>query len=250
MHTLYILDTGSLSWRDPETGEMVSHPVPCYLIRTASGRHILVDSGNPSSLVGAKTAAPWFHAPMAMNAAQTLERQLAGLGLAVSDISLLVSTHFDFDHCGNHPLFAGTGIPSIVQAAQLEDALASDRYDPDLWNMPGLTHEPVDGDHELEPGLTLLETSGHAPGHQSLYVETTGGPVILAIDAIIDESTLGDGPWPSFYFSDPGAALRSRDRLRQLAAETGATLIFGHDPEQWLSLPKSPEPYRGPLDRG
>lgn len=245
MHTLYILDTGSLSWRHLDSGRMVSHPVPCFLIRTATGQTVLVDTGNPSTLVGKSTAAPWFDAPMTMTAGQTLERQLARLDVTVSEISLLVSTHFDFDHCGNHALFDQTGVRSVVQAAHLNDARDSDGYDSALWNRPGLRYEPVDGDTEIEPGLTLIETSGHAPGHQSLFVETTGGPVVLAVDAMADKSVLGTGPWPSFYFSDREAGLRSRDRLRELATSSGATLIFGHDPDQWSLLPKSPTPYGG-----
>jgi N-acyl homoserine lactone hydrolase len=46
----------------------------------------------------------------------------------------------------------------------------------------------VDGDTELLPGLTLLETSGHTPGHQSVLVRLPQtGPVLLAIDAVVME---------------------------------------------------------------
>ena len=43
----------------------------------------------------------------------------------------------------------------------------------------------VDGDTELLPGVTLIETSGHAPGHQSVLVRLPKtGAVLLVIDAV------------------------------------------------------------------
>jgi len=38
------------------------------------------------------------------------------------------------------------------------------------WGAPGTQRRSVDGDVELMPGLRLVETSGHAPGHQSVLV--------------------------------------------------------------------------------
>ena len=45
---------------------------------------------------------------------------------------------------------------------------------------------------------------------------------------------------------DADAALRSRDRLLQLAEETGAYIVRGHDDAQWSTLPHSPRPFARP----
>ena len=43
----------------------------------------------------------------------------------------------------------------------------------------------VDGDTELLPGITLIETSGHVPGHQSVLVRLSKtGAVLLTVDAV------------------------------------------------------------------
>ena len=37
---------------------------------------------------------------------------------------------------------------------------------------------------------------------------------------------------------------RSLRRLHELADETGALVLLGHDPENWAQLQHAPEPYR------
>src|SRR5689334_20419934 len=105
-HTLYLLPFGQLGGTDPTTGAIEFNQVPGYLIRTATGRLILVDTGNPTALIGAATAAPWF--PTLHNLTTTADdvvSRLAELDVTPSQIDLLISTHFDFDHCGRHEVF-------------------------------------------------------------------------------------------------------------------------------------------------
>lgn len=244
-HTLYLLNLGQLGSRDPETGETHFNQVPGYLIRSAGGKTILVDTGNPAALIGAADAAPWWGLACDTQPQDDLPQRLGELGLKVEDIDLLISTHFDFDHCGRHDAFAGSGITSLVQREHLEAAVDDRRFDAALWAIPGITYEPVDGDLELEPGLRLLATPGHVVGHQSVYVETADGPVILAIDAIAVAEQMTMPRFPSTT-PDADAALASRDRLLQLAEETGAYIVRGHDDAQWITLPHSPQPFARP----
>ncbi len=244
-HKLYLLHLGRLGWLD-EAGEKHHGQVPGYLIRTATGRTVLVDTGNPAALVGQETAAPWSPLLNDTHPEDDVAHRLAELEIAPEKIDLLVSTHFDFDHCGRHDLFSKMGITSLVQRDLLEFARADPRCDPALFDLPGIDYAPVDGETEIEPGLTLIPTPGHMPGHQSLFVDTAAGPVVLAIDAIalaehaaaVDPATFA--PW----YPDPEAAAKSRDRLLALAEQTGAYLLFGHDEPQWETLPKSPAPFR------
>ena len=41
---------------------------------------------------------------------------------------------------------------------------------------------------------------------------------------------------------DPVTAAHSAARLMALQTATGASLIWGHDPVQWPTLPKAPHP--------
>jgi N-acyl homoserine lactone hydrolase len=101
----------------------------------------------------------------------------------------------------------------------------------------------VDGDEEIAPGVTLLTTPGHSPGHLSLLVELAdSGAVILACDAISRERELATGV--NEGASDDEAARRSAQRLVDLAHDRGALLVYGHDPEQSRTLRRAPEIYR------
>jgi N-acyl homoserine lactone hydrolase len=238
VHELYLLHLGQLIG-------VSSNQVPGYLIRTGTGQTVLVDTGNPKSMIGAENAEPWSNLRTITRPEDDVVARLAELGVEPTDVDLLVSTHFDFDHCGRHDVFAEVGTESVVQRRHLEAARKEARYDRGLWDLPGIRYREVAGDVELEPGLRLLETSGHAIGHQSVYVETADGPVILAVDAISHGETIETREIPDWY-SDVAEAGRSMDRLVALADETGAYLLFGHDSSQWDSLPKSPAPFRRP----
>lgn len=236
-HELYLLHLGQL-------GDAASQ-VPGYLIRTATGRIVLVDTGNPAAMIGAEDAHPWAALRNVTRPEDDVVARLAQLQIEPADVDLLVSTHFDFDHCGRHDVFAAVGTESIVQKRHLEEARTTRRFDPGLWDIPGLRYREIEGDVEIEPGLRLLETSGHALGHQSVFVETTDGPVILAVDAISSRDMITTRDFPDWY-SDGAEAEQSMDRLLALADETGAYLLFGHEASQWETLPKSPEPFRRP----
>ena len=247
-HELYLLHLGQMGSRDSGTGEVHFNQVPGYLIRTATGRTVLVDTGNPAALIGQPTASPWWDLLNDTRPEDDVVRRLAEFGIAPGDVDLLVSTHFDFDHCGRHDAFAATGVTSLVQRDHLAVARDDPRFDSALWDIPGIDYTPVDGDLELEPGLRLIASPGHVIGHQSVYVETIDGPVLLAIDAISVAEQITMKQFPSTY-PDPEAARQSRDRLLALAAETGAFLLMGHDASQWSTLPKSPRPFLKPQGR-
>ncbi|HQY31235.1 MAG TPA: N-acyl homoserine lactonase family protein [Thermomicrobiales bacterium] len=239
--TLYLLHCGWLN-ETATDGSIRPIPVPCYLIATANGQHILVDTGNPAALVGAANCGHWYHATCTITPEDDPIARLATLGLQPSDIDAIVATHFDFDHCGRYDAFVGPAPTVYVQRVQMGAALSdSDRYDPTLWRLPGLRWHLLDGDTVIDPDVTLLRTDGHAVGHQSLLVQTQSGPVILAVDAIDSQQMLESRSFPDYY--DAEATNRSVDRLVALAKELDAPITFGHDPEQWATLPLAPDPY-------
>lgn len=103
----------------------------------------------------------------------------------------------------------------------------------------------VDGDTELLPGLELIETSGHVPGHQSVLARLPKtGTVLLPIDAVPfgagftrDEQDDGSNP-------DAEAIRASTIKLLDLVErEHIGLVIFGHDNGQWETLKKAPEFY-------
>lgn len=234
---LYLLplSTASVS-AGGRTLEMV---LGCYLVETGDGTRILVDSGlAPDSPRPPGT-------PPAQPGNSVIDR-LADLDLRPDDVDLLICTHFDVDHAGHHDAF--TRAELIVQREH--DAVARSghpRYAAARphWDHPGLRYRLVEGDVELLPGLTLLETSGHAPGHQSVLVRLPQtGPVLLAIDAVMLAPLFApDRPaWPAD--DDPERLRASTRKLLDLVErERVALVVFGHDGKQWRTLKTAPSYY-------
>jgi N-acyl homoserine lactone hydrolase len=107
------------------------------------------------------------------------------------------------------------------------------------WDQPMERIRLVDGDTELLPGLELIETSGHVPGHQSVLLRLPKtGAILLTIDAVpFSESFTRDD-------QDDEAIRASTIKLLDLVERQHIGLvIFGHDKEQWEALKKLPEYY-------
>jgi glyoxylase-like metal-dependent hydrolase (beta-lactamase superfamily II) len=110
------------------------------------------------------------------------------------------------------------------------------------YDLPGLRFETVEGDREVMPGLTLIETPGHTPGHMSALVELPEtGPVVLAADVGDLTENLRDEVLPG-EASDHAEALASIRRVNALV-ERGATLMPTHDPDRLRGLGLAPEGY-------
>lgn len=225
---LYLMQVGSM----PQYGI----PIVCYLVQTADGGHILIDSGLPA-IIPADAAD--FE-----NGRDVIE-QLAGLGLRPGDIDTVISTHYDGDHAGRHAAF--TRAQYVVQRAHHADAATNPRY-ADIraeWDQPLARIRLVDGDTELRPGLTLIETSGHVPGHQSVLLRLPQtGAVLLTIDAVpfaagFSRDLPDDGGDP-----DAAAVHASTIKLLDLVErEQIGLVIFGHDEAQWATLKQAPAFY-------
>lgn len=252
---LYVLQLGLL----PALGNTA---LPGYLIQTDDGTNVLIDTGYPRSICGRQEQAAAellaahpddsvtaFNATVVRNIRDDEEdlvvNRLAALGIAPQDIDYLVCTHFDLDHAGNHDLF--TDAELVVQRRHYEAARQYPRFQfcGNPWDMPGLRYRLLDGDTQLLPGIELIATSGHVPGLQSVLVRLPEtGPVLLAIDAITGPAHLAPDSPDMLQDMDPDAKRASVRKLRAIAEREGVTLIvFGHDPEQWRTLRKSPEFY-------
>jgi N-acyl homoserine lactone hydrolase len=221
-------------------------PVPGYLIQTNDGINVLIDTGCAKENIGPHAEFGGLTVEMAEQ--DHVLQQLTTIGLTPDDIHILVCTHFDIDHAGNHDAFPSAQL--VVQRTQYVAARESDlaRYTKNRphWDQPHLRYRFVEGDTELLPGIELIESSGHVPGHQAVLVRLSDtGPVLLAIDAIsktdeLDPDTRLMGP---FDMDEPGVRASTR-KLVTLAQREGVTLIVhGHDTEQWKTLRKAPDFY-------
>lgn len=211
----------------------------CYLVETVDGKRILIDSGYPADAPPSPETRPVEHATNVIE-------QLAALGVRPDDVDLLICTHFDIDHVGYHDAFPRAEL--VVQREHYDVARSGHpRYAAarSHWDHPSLHYRQVDGDTELLPGLTLIKTSGHAPGHQSVLLRLPQtGPVLLAIDAVMLKHLFSaDRPaWPA---DDNPEQLRASTRklLDVVEREHVALVVFGHDGRQWKTLKTAPDFY-------
>ncbi|HHY68258.1 MAG TPA: N-acyl homoserine lactonase family protein [Alicyclobacillus sp.] len=224
-----------------EPGVLVELPVWSYLIETTDGV-FLVDTGMPESCIDDPeglfrgTEDEGLIVPR-MRAEDVITRVLARTGRGPDDLTAVINTHWHFDHAGGNRFFPRTEI--VVQRPEHQAAMTQSNYF-EVCKDPTLRYHLVDGDVELVPGVTLLATPGHTPGHQSVMVETNrSGPVLLTADAsYCRENFEEDVP---FAARDSERAAESIRRLRQVAADAGAVVFFGHDPEQareWRTYPQ------------
>lgn len=219
--------------------------IPGYLIQTAEGKNILVDTGfHPKYAIDADKATKEdqlesFGRIERLTAENLPSAQLAKCGLTMADIDLLIMTHTDIDHVGGIGDFPG--VPIVIHT----DERAFDR--PRYWNSqplewPEAEYRLIEEDTELMAGLTLLTTSGHAPGHLSILLTLPElGAVLLTCDAIGRPAELALGGFAGSW--DVAQAEASGAKLMGIAERENAFVIYGHDPEQWGSLKKAPEWY-------
>jgi N-acyl homoserine lactone hydrolase len=235
---LYLIQLGTATV-PLAAGQTLAMSSGCYLVQTSDGKNILIDSGLPVDYQPPPGTPP-------TERGRNVIEQLADLGLHPDDIGLLVCTHFDVDHAGYHDAF--TKAELVVQRQHYELArsghprFASARAH---WDHPVLRYRLIDGDIDLLPGLTLLETSGHVPGHQSVLVRLPQtGPVLLTIDAVMMQRlfTPDRKKWPN---DDNEEQLRASTRklLELVEREQIVLVIFGHDGQQWQTLKKAPDYY-------
>jgi N-acyl homoserine lactone hydrolase len=187
---------------------------------------------------------PEYQIPIFENG-QDVIAQLASLGLQPDDMDTVISTHYDVDHAGRHAAF--TKADYVVQRAHHEDAASNPRYASIRaeWDQPMQRIRLVDGDMELLPGLQLIETSGHVPGHQSVLLRLPAtGTVLLTVDAVpFGEGFTRNAPEDG---STPDAASMRASTIKLLdlvEREQIELVIFGHDIEQWKTLKQAPAFY-------
>ena len=224
-----------------QSGTLVDLPIWSYLIETSDGP-VLVDTGMPEDCVqdpfgyfGVSEEEAGIVPKMTEDDA--ILRVLARAGYKPVDLLCILSTHWHFDHAGGNRMFPDT--PIVVQRAEYEGALNNPDY-PLECRHPGLNYRVIEGDYEVVPGVQLVFTPGHSPGHQSVFVETVqSGPVLLTIDAAYTRENFENNvPFAAF---NQELASQSVLRLRKLAAESKAKVFFGHDTAQgkeWHTYPK------------
>jgi len=103
---------------------------------------------------------------------------LGGIGIRAEDVDLVINCHLHADHAGGNVELRGT--PILVQPAELAAARDPGYTVAEDIDLEHGRYEERDGEHEPLPGIRVIPTPGHSPGHQSVSVDTDAGRLLLA----------------------------------------------------------------------
>jgi N-acyl homoserine lactone hydrolase len=207
---------------DHRAGEKIF--VIAYLIRHPDGL-VLFDTG----IAEGHAEAERLYRPVRWS----LEDALGRAGVSRSDIRAVANCHLHLDHSGGNHLFPGT--PIFAQAREYEAAsepdytLASAAAD-----FPGASFELHDGEADVLPGLRIVPTPGHVPGHQSMVVETAGGRVLLAGQAFNAASQYARAQY-AWQLQRAGSdeEVSYPDWVRRVQELDPVRVLFAHDVAVW-----------------
>jgi glyoxylase-like metal-dependent hydrolase (beta-lactamase superfamily II) len=229
-----------------DRSEMIDLPVSSALIRHKQG-NVLFDTGCDPSVVDnaeqrwgslAKVMKPL------MTANETLLPSLACVGLGPDDIDVIVNSHLHPDHCGCNQFFRKATIlahAKEIEAAKAPGAEAAGYVNVDWEHGP---IEPVHGEKDLfgDTCVVLVPLPGHTPGSIGALVSLDrDGQFLLASDAVSLRRNL-DADTPPRNTQNVDDQLKTFAEVRRIE-KAGATVICGHDDEQWQSLRKGNDGY-------
>jgi glyoxylase-like metal-dependent hydrolase (beta-lactamase superfamily II) len=160
---------------------------------------------------------------------------LAQHGIDERDVVAVVNSHLHFDHCGQNDVFSRRRVPIYVQAAETEAAHTKGYTVPEWADIPERALRVVHGDEALADGVTIIETVGHTPGHQSLMVETVDGRVILGGQCAyhVDEFTNGRVAMDNVH--DESFVEAGQQSLDRIVGFAPRHVVLAHDARKWIA---------------
>lgn len=164
-------------------GAPMGTPVPLYngsFALTDGEEWILVDAGT----AGNQDIINFGKPPMKEE--RPFGEMLNELGIDPACVKTVILTHLHWDHAWNLGLFPNARF--YVQKKELYQSVVLYPHEHTQYGYMGmkgyeqppfLNHmslmEPVDGEYELCPGITMVPTPGHTHGSQSVLVDTKEG---------------------------------------------------------------------------
>jgi glyoxylase-like metal-dependent hydrolase (beta-lactamase superfamily II) len=213
----------------------------CVLIRHPSGL-VLIDTG-----AGNKETEKFNDIYGLENTGSggrtALEDGLRAAGVVPEQVDIVIDTHLHFDHAGGNTCVDADGnialtfprAEYVVQRREYEFAMnANERTAASYFPR---NYDPVreagrlrllEGEEEIVPGIRVLPTPGHTPGHQSVLLTSGAERAFYPADLIPTAAHL-PLPWIMGYDVEPLVTLETKRRILAQAKQENWLVIFEHD---------------------
>lgn len=194
-----------------------------------------------------------------------LEDGLKEIGVAPTDIAIVINTHLHFDHAGGNTRNRPDGsleisFPNatyIVRRGEYEYAMNSNERTAASYferNWVPLHQadkiEWVSREKEIVKGIRVIPTPGHTPFHQSVLIESSGDRAFYLGDLVPTHAHL-PLPWIMGYDVEPLVTLETKRRILKQALDEHWLVIFEHDASvAWGHVEHDGKAYRLAADSG
>lgn len=214
---------------------LLSHHVFGIMV---SGRRILVDTGIGNNKSRKQEYWNNLRAPFL--------RRLVDAGFTLPSVDLVLCTHLHADHVGwNTTLVGDDWVPTfpnavyLVPTAEYDRVLAAggdrepyfiDSVLPIVKSGQMRTVDVPDPGLVVGPGIRLLPSPGHTPGHVSVEITSGGRAALISGDFLHHPVQIEHPEWNNDLCRDPDQAVATRRALLGRLADTDTLLLGSHFP--------------------
>ena len=249
---LYTLDGGTVQVNRLElfsqdttyTGQKKVFADAYYVIQHPRGT-LMWDAGLPERLVGLPEPYTDPSGAFTVSRKDSVETQLATIGMTVDDIDYLALSHTHFDHSGHAEKLKNS--TWLVQDAEYRFVTSEETKvsNIDAYNaVDELTKmKKLNGDYDVfgDGRVVIKSTPGHTPGHQALFVDLSEhGPILLAGDLYHFHENREYKRIPIFNFNVK-QTMQSMAKFEAFVVEKGAKVYLQHAMADFESMPKAPK---------
>ncbi|MET0706997.1 MAG: MBL fold metallo-hydrolase [Tardiphaga sp.] len=197
-----------------------------YLIEDGQ-RRILIDTG-PAGSIGRTGALP---------------QALAALGLQRDQIDAVIVTHMHQDHMGGLIFGGKNNYPKADLYVDRRDVVhwtdpakragAPDYLQPSFQMASEVVRlyprlQAIDGEREISRGISIVDLTGHTPGHIGVRIADAGQSLIMVSDMVFPVVHPSATDVGFLFEQDRAAAQAMRDRFFAQAAAEGALIAATH----------------------
>lgn len=197
----------------------------CYLI-TNGDRTIMIDSGIGEIAQEGMTAG-------------LMPQAVDDLGIDRGSVEMVVYTHMHYDHIGGSRRDGQVVFPNARHVFHTKEWDHWKGVESDIGKAARNIMAPlfdadvvdfIDGDTEVLPGVTAVESFGHTPGHLTVSIVSSGTRTIIGGDVSNHPFQVEHPHWSLPVDNDKVKAGQTRDRLFESIKDTDTTFVAGHYP--------------------